>query len=228
VLVGLFGGLLAGTVMPKWYYFLAAGIGGMLLSASHLGVKSRAWRAARQLRSSGLSREIVLFGIYLGAATLAFLFDDLPPFYKTSVMVLGFLTLLAIDRVYAPARLPGSVSLHSGQALITGLMLVVAWQGTTLILLPLLLLKGVLYLARRFRFRSNRAISGVRVLLLIGGGVRIVQVGPDTLGLVILIAGEVIDRLQYYQEIEIPTPASLMLEDLEVRAATIPNQEVGQ
>jgi len=223
VMVGLYGGFLRGTVMPKWYYFLAAGLGGMLLSASHLGRRSRAWRAVRQLRSSSLSREIVIFGAYLFAATLALLFGDLPTLYDRGVMVLGFLTLLVIDRVYAPVRLPGSTSTYSTQTLITGLLLTAAWQGINFIFLPLLLLRAVIYVARKLRVRSNPVVGVLRLLLMIGGAMRIVRTGADTLGLVALIAGEFIDRLEYYYDIEIPTPSSLMLDDLEKRVSVLRN-----
>jgi len=131
--------------------------------------------------------------------------------------------LLVIDRVYAPVRLPGSTSTYSTQTLITGLLLTAAWQGINFIFLPLLLLRAVIYVARKLRVRSNPVVGVLRLLLMIGGAMRIVRTGADTLGLVALIAGEFIDRLEYYYDIEIPTPSSLMLDDLEKRVSVLRN-----
>lgn len=88
----------------------AALVAAMGLSSTHLGRPARAWRAIRNLRRSWLSREIV------GIAGLALLLAlgtwiELGPLAGAW----GVLTVLVVDRVYAPVR-PVGARVHPGQA----------------------------------------------------------------------------------------------------------------
>ena len=70
------------------------------MSASHLGRKERSWRAVLHLDQSWLSREIALVGGFLALAAGVLYFPGLPPWLGWVGVVLGFVTLVAIDQVY--------------------------------------------------------------------------------------------------------------------------------
>ena len=120
VLTGLMAGCIAGRVALDWRWFLAAGALGAGLSASHLGRRARAWRAALHLDKSWLSREIILSGGFIGAATLGLMqfsittgslagpLELLPNWWPRVGLYSGLLCLLAVDMVYRVAVIRGS------------------------------------------------------------------------------------------------------------------------
>lgn len=235
VLTGLMGGFSAGTLQLDWRVFLGVGILGMGMSVVHLGRKDRAWRAGLNLNQSWLSREIVLTGVFLVVATSGIMkfsitsgmdsgwLPSLPSWWPRAGLCAGLICLLSVDLVYKPAILRGSGPLHSAQTLMSGLMLTGAAAGHEWIYIPLAILKLILFWARQV----NRKKQGLHVPLTLGnirmaftltGAVLLASAsGPFWLAFMTLALGEFLDRARFYDEIEIPTPDSLMLDDLASR-----------
>jgi len=220
-LVGVFTAWKLGDVGLDWRVFLGLGTAGMVLSASHLGRKERSWRAALHLDESWLSREIVLVGGFLGLAAGVLYRGSLPIWAGWIAVGLGFVTLAVIDQVYRVAVIRGSGPLHSAHVLGTGLLLAAVWNGTPLVAGAVALVKLVLYVTRRkdrarLGLATGPAVGWLRIgTLLVGMGVMFWDI--PWLTLMLILTGEMIDRGEFYEELEIPTPSSLMLDELEAR-----------
>lgn len=227
-LVGLFLGSRVGAQPPNAGLFLGAGLAGLFLSALHLGRRARAWRAGNNTKRSWLSREIVLFCAFLLTASLALYAPDLHrgsrlapayDFLDWLAAAIGLGALFATDRVYRVATIRGGSALHSAHPLWTGLMLAAAFSGATVPLLLLLALKALLYGNRKLRrarlaLPSRRTATIFRLGLLASGAVSALSSQPGGLFLSLLVAGELIDRAEYYEELQIRTPEALLLEEL--------------
>ncbi|MDT8342641.1 MAG: DmsC/YnfH family molybdoenzyme membrane anchor subunit, partial [Longimicrobiales bacterium] len=164
------------------------------------------------------------------------------------VTALGFATLLSMDRVYHVTRTPG-LEAHSARTLLTGLLAAGVVAGSPPVWAPVLGLKLLLYGARKHR-RALRArgwrpaLSGLRVgsalagasLLAAGTPVATVLLGPGApegdllagpaqftvvLGALLLLVGEMIDRGEFYAELEVRTPAAQVRIDLAARVRAL-------
>jgi Fe-S-cluster-containing dehydrogenase component len=224
VLAGLFTASTIGASAPDWRLFAVAGLAGLLLSAAHLGRKLRAWRAGLHADRSWLSREVVLFGLFLAVGTAALRAGSEGSWSGWAAAALGLGAALSADMVYRPGRIRGSAALHSALVLPTALLFASAWSGALTAALLVSTLKMGLYAARKAaRRREGLEIrpwaTALRMLLLAAGSVWLAaQPGPGGIAPLLLLAvSELIDRCEYYDELEIPTPASLMLDDLEQR-----------
>jgi len=223
-LVGVFTAWRLGSVNLDWRVFLGLGTAGMILSASHLGRKKRSWRAVLHFDASWLSREIVLVGGFLALAAGALRWPGLPAASGGIGVCLGFVTLAVIDQVYKVTVIRGSGPLHSAHVLGTGLMLAAIWNGSPLVAGTVALVKLALYLARKKdRAALGLASQGVwgwlRVMFLIVG-MGFIILGKPGLAIGLIMVGEMIDRGEFYGEMEIPTPNSLMQDELEARLRT--------
>jgi DMSO reductase iron-sulfur subunit len=211
-------GAAAGAVTPPPGLFLATALLGMGLGTMHLGRKERAWRAVLNVRRSWLSREIVLYSAFVVVATLWLRFAPESSRAGIAACLFGLGALFAIDRVYdvTGRRLTGR--LHSADVILTGPFL-----AALLLLNPALAAlagaaKLMLYLWRKLRNASNdgEARSSISVLR-IGIGLLAPAVlwfyDPAQLqaGLVgCAVIGEIIDRCEFYDELETRTPRRQM------------------
>ena len=221
-LVGVFTATQLGGTGLDWRIFLGVGAAGMALSASHLGRQRNSWRAALHLDESWLSREIVLIGGFLGLAAGVFFFGGLPSWIGWIAVALGFMTLAVIDQVYRVAVIRGSGPLHSAHVLGTGLLLAAVWNGSLLVAGAVALVKIVLYLAR-WKQRTGLGVNGIHPAVgwlrtgTLAGGIGAMFLGIPWLAAMLILIGEMIDRGEFYEELEIPTPNSLLLDELETR-----------
>jgi len=206
--------------------FLAAGAAALFLSAFHLGHKVRAWRAAVNWRTSWLSREIVLFPLFLALAGAHLLWPDRPHLGWIAA-VAGFAALIAIDHVYQVAMQVGPLNFLSDQALLTGFFLTGVLYRDPWLYVPAGMLKLALYVYRKLRrwdgFRLGpAATSALRVA--VGFGLPLpglVLGGPEgpLLAAAAVIAGEFIDRCEFYGELEVITPRRQLRLDLDAALA---------
>jgi anaerobic dimethyl sulfoxide reductase subunit B (iron-sulfur subunit) len=257
------GGLLPGPAL-----LLAVGAGGLLLSASHLGRKTRAWRAALHADRSWLSREIALFVAFLALASSTLFLESAssaagrPPATAAAHLsalaralggaptahalgwlaaALGASALISAGRVYRAAIVRGAGSLHSAHLLLTGSLLAAAWAAGVLsqggghtaawvatgVATALAGLKGTLYVLRKSkRRRMGLPVRGwtaaLRLGLLAAGAAALWWGPPVAAAIAALLTAELVDRAEYYDEMEIPTPESLMLEELGARVGRGP------
>ena len=222
LLAGLFVASRFGAPAPDWRLFSGAGLAGLLFSALHLGRKGRAWRAGMHADASWLSREVLFYGGFLLAGTISLWLDGGGSWLGWTAAVLGLAAALSADMVYRVARIRGSGLLHSALVLPTALFIAAAASGALNAALVISTLKMALYVARKVaRQRQGLAIrplcSLVRVGLLAAGSIWLAMVpGPAPLPVLLMIlAAELVDRCELYDELEIPTPSVLMREELE-------------
>lgn len=208
------------------YIFLGAGALGLGLSTVHLGKKERAFRAIFNIKSSWLSREIFSFSLFLGLAAAYLLFFPGVRGVGEAAVAIGFISLFCIDRIYQVAMKVGPLNFHSAHTFFNGLYFtgiltvnesLIEWMGG---------LKLFLYLYRKFRFmRTGRKMRPLVSFLRLGFGflapLYLLIDEPVTpinnYGYIIIsvIIGEVIDRTEYYDEIDIVTPRKQILSDME-------------
>ena len=226
--------LTAAVIIPlvlNPFVFLGTGVVGMVLSTVHLGKKSRALFAVRNFTTSWLSREIVLFSTFLGISFIYLQF--LPNLLAVgwAAVFIGFLNLFAVDRIYQVAMQVTPLNFHSAHTLFNGLFLTGAFIGNIFIFTIPGLIKLFLYLYRKFYFKQAKrntrflisllriAFSFIIPLIIFvfrpGFAKDIKIIGLYGLLIVSVIIGELIDRIEYYDELDIVTPRKQMLIDLE-------------
>jgi DMSO reductase anchor subunit len=183
-------------------------------AVAHLGRPAVAWKAVRNLRTSWLSREVVLLSAYAGLAAGAVVADALAPL----AALVGVAGTFASAMLYV---LPGRPAWHSwltplrfaatcavlggasaGMAAVAGMGAVVslgAWAAN------LVRLRGDATRAARasvhLELTTLRAWSIARVVLLVSGSALLVTGGTSGLlvaGGVALLAGEVLGRWLFF------------------------------
>lgn len=210
----------SGTVDIPPIVFAGAGASGLAISTFHLGRRGRAWRAALNWRRSWLSREVLLFTVFLAAAMLSILSVG-GDTVEWLIAATGFASLFAMDRVYHVTR-DKTLGTHSAQVLLTGVMVAGLFSANAIIFGLIALVKTVLYLRRKYGFAKQNKISTAwltrgRVLVGVVLPLAMWSTGSPALipGIVAgVLIGESIDRLEFYSELEAPAPASQMGSDL--------------
>jgi Fe-S-cluster-containing dehydrogenase component/DMSO reductase anchor subunit len=191
--------------------FLGLGIMAILLSTLHLGKKIRAWRAILNLRHSWLSREIFSYSLFLCLSAI-YLFNKQPAIGYAGLLA-GAASLVSIDMVYKLTERKEKYILHSSMVWITGLMIWSFLSGSTLLLICIVILKFGLYIARKIQFfrlklRTHLFISFLRLCCLLFLILCfLIGFHVNSLSLMfVLLFGEVVDRLEFYHEIDVVTP----------------------
>jgi Fe-S-cluster-containing dehydrogenase component len=222
--------LIGGPRLPA-AVFLGLGLPAMGLSAWHLGRRERAWRAILHLRTSWLSREIFLTGTFLGLGGVFLLVLPEVNGLGWVAAICGFLGLLAIDRIYRVALQAGRWSLHSGQTLLNGHYLLGLLGNLSLLSLGAGLLKLALYLHRKRHFaekgRPTRPLlSALRLCLGFLGPLLLISWNP-LLAALSAVLGDLVDRCEFYDELEIATPQGEIAEALRRRVGSVPSAGSG-
>jgi Fe-S-cluster-containing dehydrogenase component len=230
ILVALFTAAVINPLPLNPFIFSGIGTVGMVLSTVHLGKKSRAFYAVRNVGTSWLSREIVLFSTFL---CISFIHLQLSPNLRIvgwAGIFIGFLSLFAVDRIYQVAMKVTPLNFHSAHTLFNGFFLTGALIGNIFLFSIPGLIKLFLYLYRKLYFsREKRRTRLFISLLRIGFGFVLPMVifisDPDfakgsiigIYGFLILsiVIGELIDRGEYYDELDIITPRKQILLDIE-------------
>ncbi|MFZ1613303.1 MAG: DmsC/YnfH family molybdoenzyme membrane anchor subunit [Holophaga sp.] len=190
--------------------FLGLGLLAMGLSAWHLGRRERAWRALLHLRSSWLSREIALVSSFLGLGGLYLVFFPHKHGLAWLAALVGFLGLLAVDRIYRVALTTGKPSLHSGQALLNGCYLLSILARLPFLFAGALALKTFLYVHRKWHFRrQGQPLRPWLSLTRLGLGFvlpAILWTWSPLLAALSAVLGDLVDRCEFYDELEVASP----------------------
>jgi len=174
---------------------------------------------------SWLSREVILFTLFAGYSTLyLYRFPESTAGGWLAVL-LGFITLFTIDRVYKAAMDGKHGKLHSADLVITGVFLSGILLDSSLLALLAGSVKLGLYLHRKsLCLKAGRTLrplaSGIRI---IAGFLVPIMLWPETftnVHLYVMISatvGELIDRSEFYMDLETRTPCRQITIDLEKR-----------
>ncbi len=201
--------------------FLGVAVTAMVLGAAHLGQKGRGWRAILGIQTSWLSREITAFAAFVAAGATALAWSGAPAALRYGAVAIGALALFAMDRVYDVAEFTPRARPHSASALVTGVFLAGVAAGWIAVAGVIGVLKVVLYLRRRLGPESawtgrQRIVSAMRLGFGIVLPVTLWTARSDLWGVLLasVFVGELIDRCEFYEELEIPSPARRMAADL--------------
>ena len=211
ILVGWLASVVTNGTTVSSGIFLGIGIIAVLLSSMHLGKKNRAWRAIINLRHSWLSREIFSYSLFLGISAI-YLFNKQPAIGYASLLA-GAASLVSIDMVYKLTERKEKYTLHSSMVWITGLLIWSFLSGSTLLLICIVIFKFGLYIARKIQFfrlklRTHFFVSFLRLCCLMFL-ILCVLIGFQANSLFlffVMLLGEVVDRLEFYNEIDVVTP----------------------
>ena len=197
--------------------FAAAGILAMAVSALHLGRVTRIWRAMLNVRSSWVSREVVLFSAFFAAACASTLRPELMVHAKWVIAAVGFASLFAMDMVYRVRGQPVLTVPHSAMAMLTAAFYIGILTTNPVLLWPAATVKLVLYLARRERPSPGGALlAPVRIGVGIMPAFALAATGtvPVAAAMFGAVIGELIDRTEFYAALRFLTPTHQMDTDL--------------
>ncbi len=215
VLVAACGAAVAGALRVDPLAFLTAAVGALGVSALHLGRWERALRAVLNLRGSWLSREVVAYSLFVVLSAGFFLAPHRGLLLGWPAFLAGFFTLFCVDRVYGSVSARGSGWSHSAGAMLTGIFLSGVFMGSVSVAGTSGLLKLILYADRRPWSGSGRRLTASVLRLGLGfvAPLALWQAYPEWV-LPAVLAGEVIDRCQFYLDLEIATPSRQVAADL--------------
>jgi Fe-S-cluster-containing dehydrogenase component len=208
---------LGGPPVHPWAFLLSGGLV-LALSTAHLGRPGRAWRALLHLHTSWLSREVVAVSAFLGLGAASLLGV---PALGSLAAVVGFAALFTIDRLYRVALRAGPWNLHSAHTLFNGLYLLGLLARSWPLVLGMGFLKAGLYLHRKRHFAAiGKPVRPWVSALRLGAGF----LGPlfltashSPLAAFCAVLGDLVDRGEYYDELEIPTPQLQLVEAMRRR-----------
>jgi len=216
VLVPLQTALLFGAGVPRLPLALAAAVAAGI-STFHLGRPERAWRAMAGFGSSWLSREIVMYGAFVGLLGLQVLVPDVDGIAQLAAGV-GWFALVAVDRVYDPVRRPRSMSVHSADVLGMAALLTVVLLGQLSLALVIAGVRVLLFSLGQAALRPSAtqwwARTAIRVLPPAVGLALLAVAGPVWIPLILISIGEIADRLFFYLELQPTTNAETIAGDL--------------
>ncbi len=180
-----------------------------VLSMLHLGKKNRFWRSLLNFKNSWLSREILLFTLFFTLVFCEFYLFDLPNIF---VSIIGLLLLFSIDMLYNIASWKWPLKIHSAQTIFIGITLLAFLLDSRLTLIFIISFRLTLYVNRNYiNYKAKYLLSIIRIILPITA----IIIGFENsyiLSLILISLGEVIDRIEFYNELNVPDP----LNDLKV------------
>ena len=201
--------------------FIGSGIAGLVLSSIHLGKKARAWRAILNIRNSWLSREVLFFGWFLGFGIVWFVFPQVV-YLGYAAALSGFAAAWSVDKVYHVGEKTTRLDLHSASTFLTTLFFVSVLTHNVVFIWLIFSLKVLLYVYRKIYFKIHHKLFDwyfTFVRILIGFILPLVLVygfrqNQPLLILMILFIGEIIDRIEFYLELEIISPKNQIRTDM--------------
>jgi DMSO reductase iron-sulfur subunit len=194
--------------------FLMSGIAGMGISALHLSREFQAYKALRNWRRSWLSREIIFYTTFLIVSAIYLLLSPDNQFLGWAAAIFGFMSLFCMDKIYKVIPLMKSHTFYSAQVFLTGFYYTGIIAGDAIFfgvigsIKFLLYLYNVIYLKNKTSFmRIN--LSLIRIILGFSIPFLIFYFDFENalwLSIISAIIGEIIERGEFYSELEIISP----------------------
>lgn len=196
----IFSSLINGRFPNIYFTVLLIVITGVV-SLFHLGKWFSGWRALTNLKTSPLSREIAIFIIF-SLLTLIVLFIQIPVLLLLA-SVTGLLLLVAIDSVYIYSDKKWTVILHSGQTLLSGLLIISFFTGSIIPFTFIALIKLGFSGYRIFVYKTPEIFFGIRflriaILLVICATFVTGVKSGDPAVKYLFLSGELFDRVLFY------------------------------
>ena len=197
----------------------------MGLATLHLGKKTRAYRAILNLRRSWLSREVASLSTFFALAVAYLWLAPGDVWLGRLAMLVGFVALLCTDYVYSVLKTTHPLG-NSASVLWTGIFLVGVVGGVAWLAGLMGFAKLSLYVLRKIDFMGRRPVRPVVSAARAGLGL----VLPSILWLLdleqfhviiiaLVMAGELVDRCEFYTDLERSTPRRQLESDLQARVA---------
>ncbi len=201
----------------------------MGLGALHLGQPWRSYRAVLNVRRSWLSREVLSLSAFFCTAIVHLWLAPDSLILAAVTILFGFVALYCADQVYGVLERAGPGYRHSASVLWTGFFLTGVLLGSGWLAGAFGFGKLSLYIIRKLRFIELRrpVRPGVSAARLALGFVlplvlwRLEPVGWRDYIIGAVLIGELIDRGEYYTELEPTSPGLEMREALGRRIADL-------
>lgn len=190
------------TFTHKIIYLAIAAIAAVL-STLHLGKKQRAWRSLLNIRNSWLSKEILLFSLFFAAVFLDFFILHIPDIVIT---LLGVLLLLDIDMLYYLATWRWPLKVHSAQTLFIGITIYALLTANMYLLAFITGFRLTIFLYKSIQYKKLGLRTFIRILLLLSSFGLFAASEHIILILTLAGLGEIIDRIEFYNELNVPEP----------------------
>ena len=185
--------------------FIGAGALAAGLSMFHLGKPLRAWRAMLNIKKSWLSREIISFTLYFGFTFIDLFIFNLP---NELLLLFGFTLLLSIDALYRPAQLFWKFKIHSAQVLLIALSCFLLVNNLQWFFIIVMIFRLGLFIFINIPFDFKAQFSSisklVRILSIVSTIIFIMIDAPLWFSLIIFTIGEIADRINFYDILEVP------------------------
>ncbi|HPJ46636.1 MAG TPA: dimethyl sulfoxide reductase anchor subunit [Tenuifilaceae bacterium] len=199
--------------IPLWV-FGTLGLIAMLLSTFHLGKPTRAYLSIRNLKTSWLSREILLFGIFMVTGSIALFINSSIVQYVG--IAIGFTFLLSIEMVYSVAVKKYKTPVHSSNTILTALTFLTLAGQLWNVLIVMLAIKTLLFTVRTGTDkRSQKLWFSLIVLTRLVAGFIVpfsfiaFRNAEFSVGIILLVAmGELVDRILFYGDFSPERPFS--------------------
>ncbi len=174
-----------------------------IFSTLHLGKKIKSWRSLINIKNSWLSKEILAFTLFGVSIFLDFFLINIP---FVLIVFFGITLLISIDMIYMLATWKWPLKIHSAQTFLIGLTLFSLLSQNIYLLIFLIGFRATIYIKRKIIYKKNEwAISIFRILLLINTSI-LILFEQTTLALLLFAIGEIIDRIEFYNELNVPYP----------------------
>ncbi|MEN8126011.1 MAG: DmsC/YnfH family molybdoenzyme membrane anchor subunit [Bacteroidota bacterium] len=183
------------------FVFLAVGAIAAGLSMFHLGKPFRAWRALLNIRKSWLSREILFFSLFYASTFIDLIVLDLPNWL---LIVFGFMLLFSVDKLYQPVQVYWKTKFHSAQVIFISLSYFLLFNNLYWIFASLMGFRLYLFLIGIKQFEIPLKVKMIRILSLILTALFIVIGSPIWYTILIFTIGEIIDRIVFYYDLDVP------------------------
>ena len=209
--VGRYAASVISPAHPIPFIDIALGWISLMLSGLHLGRKLRAPRAVVNIKNSPLSREIVATTLFMVLLTMARVFLPASIVMNALTLFAAFAALLSVDLLYTAKPLKTAGYYHSGEVLTTAVLVTVVSLGNNQLILILLALKLILFGMRYLlKVRNIKPEFGMlpslRLWCLVLALMMILYSPMNYRIVLLLVAGELIDRILFYKELIIFTP----------------------
>jgi Fe-S-cluster-containing dehydrogenase component/DMSO reductase anchor subunit len=194
------------------FVFAAIAFIALTFSTIHLGKPFRAYLSIRNLKTSWLSREVLLFGVFCIVSFISLIVKTEWLFYLSSVI--SILLLFSIEMVYSVTKRKYITPVHSANTVLIALTFAALFAGFWNVLVALLAVKSIIFIINNGIQQvkpSGLKVMGVLIRISFGFVIPFGMINySQDFSLLPLFASvllaEMIDRLLYYNDFEAERP----------------------